>query len=220
MKKDPAKIGLVDDHILFRDAIAAIINSFDEFYVSLMAANGKEFIEILNATNRPDILVLDLNMPEMNGHATIQWLSRNHPDIKILVLSMYDPETLIHLIKEGVGGFLKKGVPPAELRYALQCMHANGTYCSHTITGRLFNLMKNHGLKNSAWGTVILNDSEISFLQHAASELTYKEIAEKMKISPRTVDNYRDALFIKLNVKSRVGLAMYAVKSGVISVDY
>jgi two-component system, NarL family, invasion response regulator UvrY len=220
MKKDPVKIGLVDDHILFRDIIAASINTFDEFYISLMAANGKELMEILNESNIPEILVLDLNMPEMNGHTTIQWLSKNYPSIKILVLTMYDPETLIHLIKEGVGGFVKKGVPPSELRYALQCMHTNGTYCSHAITGRLFNLMKNHGLKNSAWGTVILNDSEISFLRHVASELTYKEIAEKMKVSPRTVDNYRDALFIKLNVKSRVGLAMYAVKSGVVSIDY
>ncbi len=108
MKKDPVKIGLVDDHILFRDTIAANINSFDEFYISLMAASGKELIETLNDTNIPEILVLDLNMPDMNGHTTIQWLYRNHPEIKILVLTMYDPETLIHLIKEGVGGFVKK----------------------------------------------------------------------------------------------------------------
>jgi two-component system, NarL family, invasion response regulator UvrY len=220
MKKGPIKIGLVDDHILFRDIIATSINSYDEFYITLMAANGKELIETLNETNIPEILVLDLNMPEMNGHTTIQWLYKNRPEIKILVLTMYDPETLIHLVKEGVGGFVKKGVSPAELRNALHCMHTNGTYCSHAITGRLFNLMKNHGFKNSAWGTVILNESEISFLQFVATELTYKEIAEKMKVSPRTVDNYRDALFIKLNVRSRVGLAMYAVKSGVVSIDY
>jgi DNA-binding CsgD family transcriptional regulator len=80
--------------------------------------------------------------------------------------------------------------------------------------------MKNQGTKNSAWGTVILNDNEISFLKLVASELTYKEIAHKMQISPRTIDNYRDALFLKLNVKSRVGLAMYAVKSGIITINY
>lgn len=220
MEQEPVKIGLVDDHILIREALANVIKSFDEFHITIAADNGKEFIEKLNASNIPEILILDLNMPEMDGHATTHWLSRNHPEIKILVLTMYDAESLIHLIKAGVRGFLKKDVPPGELRHALQCIHANGTYCSHTITGRLFNLMKNQGSKNSVWGTVILNENEIAFLKLVVSELTYKEIAQKMKISPRTIDNYRDALFLKLNVKSRVGLAMYAVKSGIITINY
>jgi two-component system invasion response regulator UvrY len=220
MKQEQTKIGLVDDHILVREALGNIVKSFDEFDVSIMAANGKDFIDKLNKTNVPEILLLDLSMPEMDGHDTIHWLSKNHPQIKILVLTMYDAESLIHLIKAGVRGFLKKDVPPAELKHALQCVHANGTYCSNTVTGRLFNLMKEQGNKNSAWGTVILNENEISFLKLASSEMTYKEIARIMEISPRTVDNYRDALFIKLNVKSRVGLAMYAVKSGIVTVNY
>src|SRR4030095_8616374 len=215
-----AKIGLVDDHILIRDAIAAIIKSFNEFTVSIVADNSKQFIEKLNPTNIPEVLLLDLNMPEMDGHATIHWISKNHPEIKILVLTMYDAESLIHLIKAGARGFLKKDVPPTELRHALQSILSNGTYCSHTITGRLFNLMKNQGSKNSTWGTVILNENEIAFLKYVATELTYKEIAQKMQISPRTIDNYRDALFLKLSVKSRVGLAMYAVKTGIVTINY
>jgi two-component system, NarL family, invasion response regulator UvrY len=214
------KIGLVDDHILIRDALANVIKSFDEFSISLVADNGKEFIEKLNSANIPEILILDLNMPEMDGHATIHWLSKNYPEIKILILSMYDAESLIHLIKSGVKGFLKKDVTPHELKHALRSIIEKDIYCSPTITGRLFNLMKNHGNKNSVWGTVILNESEISFLKLVASELTYKEIAQIMQISPRTIDNYRDALFLKLNVKSRVGLAMYAVKSGIITINY
>lgn len=220
MKQEQIKIGLVDDHVLVREALANIVKSFDEFEVSIMADNGKDFIDKLNKTNIPEILLLDLSMPIMDGHATTHWLTKNHPQVKILILTMFDAETLIHLIKVGVRGFLKKDVPPAELKHALHCVHANGTYCSNTVTGRLFNLMKEQGSKNSIWGTVILNDNEISFLKLASSELTYKEIAQKMDISPRTVDNYRDALFIKLNVKSRVGLAMYAVKSGIVTVNY
>jgi DNA-binding NarL/FixJ family response regulator len=220
MIQSPVKIGLVDDHILVREALANMVRSFDEFTVSLVADNGKEFIEKLNPVNTPEILILDLNMPEMDGHATAHWISKNRPEIKILILTMHDAEPLIHLIKAGVRGFLKKDIQPGELRQALQCILKNGTYCSHTITSRLFNLMKNQGNKNSAWGAVILNENEIAFLKWAASELTYKEIAQKMKISPRTIDNYRDALFLKLNVKSRVGLAMYAVKSGIISINY
>jgi two-component system, NarL family, invasion response regulator UvrY len=220
MNQAAVKIGLVDDHILIRDALASVIGSFDGFTVSLVADNGKEFISKLNPVNIPEILLLDLNMPEMDGHETIHWIAKNRPEIKILVVTVYDAESLIHLIKAGVRGFLKKDVPPGELKHALHCILENGTYCSHTITGRLFNLMKNQGAKNSVWGTILINENEISFLKLVASELTYKEIAQKMKISPRTVDNYRDALFLKLNVKSRVGLAMYAVKSGIVTINY
>ena len=220
MPQTPVKIGLVDDHILMRDALANIIKSFDEFEVSLLAENGKEFIHKLNQTNIPEILLLDLNMPEMNGHDLIHWLLKNHPEIKILVLSMYDAESLIHLIKEGVRGFVKKEASPAELKHALQSILTTGTYCSSTVTSRLFGLMKDLGTKNSYWGTIILNECEITFLKQVATELTYKEIAQKMKVSPRTVDNYRDSLFLKLNVKSRVGLAVYAIKSGIVTLNF
>ena len=220
MTQAKVKIGLVDDHILIRDTLANVVRSFDEFTVSIVAENGKEFIEKLNPVNIPEILLLDLNMPEMDGHATIHWISKNHPEIKILILTMYDAESLIHLIKVGVRGFLKKDVPPGELKHALHCIVENGTYCSQTITGRLFNLMKKQGTKNSAWGTVILNENEISFLKLAVSEMTYKEIAHMMQISPRTIDNYRDALFLKLNVKSRVGLVIYAVKTGIVTINF
>jgi two-component system, NarL family, invasion response regulator UvrY len=216
----PTKIGLVDDHILLRDALVTVIKSFDDFSISLVADNGKEFIQKLNQVTKPEILLLDLNMPEMDGHETIHWIKKNHPDIKILILTMYDADSLIHLIKEGVKGFLKKDVLPGELRHALQSINENGTYCSHSVTSRLFNLMQNQGSKFSAWGTTILSEHEITFLKFVATEMTYKEVAQKMNISPRTVDNYRDALFLKLNIKSRVGLAMYAVKTGIVTVKY
>lgn len=220
MPQAPVKIGLVDDHILIRDALASAIKSFDEFDISLLAENGKDFISKLNNTNIPEILILDLNMPEMDGHETIYWLLKNHPEIKILVLSMYDAEALIHLIKVGVRGFVKKGAPPSELKHAIQSILTTGTYCSTSVTSRLFGLMKDLGTKNSYWGTIILNECEISFLKLVATELTYKEIAQKMKVSPRTVDNYRDALFLKLNVKSRVGLVVYAIKSGIVTLNF
>lgn len=220
MSHASVKIGLVDDHIMIRDTLANAIRSFDEFDISLLAENGKDFISKLNRTNIPEILILDLNMPEMDGHETIYWLLKNHPEIKILVLSMYDAESLIHLIKVGVRGFVKKGAPPSELKQAIQSILTTGTYCSLTVTSRLFGLMKDLGTKNSYWGTIILNECEISFLKLVAMELTYKEIAQKMKVSPRTVDNYRDALFLKLNVKSRVGLVVYAIKSGIVTLNF
>jgi two-component system, NarL family, invasion response regulator UvrY len=220
MSQPSVKIGLVDDHILIRDALASVIKSFDEFEVSLLAENGKDFISKLNNTNIPEILILDLNMPVMDGHETIYWLLKNHPEIKILVLSMYDADSLIHLIKIGVRGFVKKEAKPSELKHAIQSVLTTGTYCSTSVTSRLFSLMKDLGTKNSYWGTIVLNECEIAFLKLVATELTYKEIAQKMKVSPRTVDNYRDALFLKLNVKSRVGLVVYAIKSGIVTLNF
>jgi two-component system invasion response regulator UvrY len=220
MSQSAVKIGLVDDHIMIRDALASAIKSFDEFDISLLAENGKDFISKLNNTNIPEILILDLNMPVMNGHETIYWLLKNHPEIKILVLSMYDADSLIHLIKIGVRGFVKKEATPSELRHAIQSVLTTGTYCSSSVTSRLFSLMKDLGTKNSYWGTIVLNECEIAFLKLVATEQTYKEIAQKMKVSPRTVDNYRDALFLKLNVKSRVGLAVYAIKSGIVTLNF
>ncbi len=219
MIKTPIKIGLVDDHILVREAIANIIRSFDEFSVCLMADNGKDLINKLTDNNAPDIILLDVSMPEMDGHETTQWLSKYHPKIKILLLTVYDAESLIHLIRAGVKGFLKKDIQPAELKSALHCIVENGTYCSHTVTGRLFNLMRSHTTKDSTWGSVALTENEIVFLKLVVSEMTYKEIAVKMQVSPRTVDNYRDHLFVKLAVKSRVGLVMYAIKTGIVDIN-
>src|ERR1700722_17115063 len=102
----PVKIGLVDDHNLIRDVLANLINSFEGFLVSLVADNGKEFIEKINSGNIPEILILDLSMPEMDGHETLHWISKNHAEIRVLLLTMYDAEPLIHLIRSGVRGFL------------------------------------------------------------------------------------------------------------------
>jgi two-component system, NarL family, invasion response regulator UvrY len=220
MTKIPVKIGLVEDHILLRDALATQIDTYEGFSVSLLADNGMDFIEKLNPTNKPDILLLDLSMPVMDGHDTIKWLSKNHPDIKILLLTLFDAESVIHLIKGGVRGFIKKDSHPGELKTALQSVMEKGSYCSQTVTSRLFNLMQNHTSKSSVWGAIVLNDKEVSFLKLVATEMTYREMALKMEISHRTIDNYRDALFLKLNVKSRIGLAMYAVKSGIVTVNY
>ena len=215
------KIAMVDDHVLLRDALANIVNEFADCSITLLASHGKELFDKLQPSNLPDLVLLDLNMPELDGYETARRLRTEYPSLLVMVLTMYDSEiALIQLLQAGVRGFLKKDVPPAELKHALQCIVANGNYCSQTITSRLFNLMKTQNSKNSVWETIILNENEISFLKLVATELTYKEMAKKMEISPRTIDNYRDALFLKLNVKSRVGLAMYAVKTGIVTINY
>ena len=206
---------LADDHILLRDALVPLINSFNECTVIGVAGNGLEVQTAIKKGMIPDILVLDLNMPKMDGYETAIWLHDNHPEVKILVLTMYDSEiALIRLLQVGVRGFLKKDIHPAELKNALLSVAEDGYYYSHNTTGKLASLFKktNQGQIEKA----MLNAVEIEFLKYVSTDLTYKDIALSMNLTPRVIDSYRDALFEKLDVKSRVGLAIYAVKNGVV----
>jgi len=213
------KLVLADDHILLRDALANLINNFENFSVIGLAANGLEVLECINGGNKPDIIILDLNMPEMDGYETTRWLNRHHPAIKILILTMYDSDiALIRLLQEGVRGFLKKDIHPDELKHALDTVDEHGYYYTNSTTGKIAALFKKNNDSQSGLEKNTLTDIEIDFLKLASSDLTYKEIAIKMNISTRVADNYREELFEKLGVKSRVGLAIYAIKNGIVTI--
>lgn len=212
------KVLLADDHVLLRDALSTLINSFDELRVVAAVSNGEELVAELKRGIVPDVVLLDLNMPKMDGFETAFWLQKNHPEIKVLVLTMYDSEiALIRLLQVGVKGFLKKDIHPSELRSALLSVAENGFYYAHNTTGKLASLFQKNHNSQSSIEKAMLTATEIDFLRLASTELTYKEIADRMKITPRVIDSYRDNLFDKLDVKSRVGLAIYAVKNGIVS---
>jgi hypothetical protein len=218
MKNEKYKILLADDHLLLRDALSSLINTFDEFMVIRSVGNGRELISAIQEGIRPDLIVLDLNMPLMDGFETARWLFKNHPTINILILTMYDSEiALIRLLQSGVKGFLKKDTHPSELRHALKSVAEEGYYYSHNTTGKLATLFQKNPDNHSFIEKALLTDIEIDFLRLASTDMTYKEIAAKMKITPRAIDGYRDSLFEKLDVKSRVGLAIYAVKNGIVT---
>lgn len=211
------KIILVDDHTLLRDALSSLIHSFEEFSVINSLNNGTELIRALSEGYKPDIVLLDLNMPTLDGFETAKWLNVNYPEIKILILTMYDSEiALIRLLKVGVKGFLKKDTHPNELRVALNSVSENGYYYSQDTTGKLANLFQKNTDNQNFVEKAMLNESELEFLRLASTDLTYKEIAANLNLSPRAIDGYRDSLFDKLDVKSRVGLAIYAVKNGIV----
>ncbi len=218
MNNKKFKIILADDHLLLRDALSNLIHQFDEFTVIGQASNGNQVMQLLKDGHVPDLLLLDLNMPEMDGFETAKWLSKNYPDIQILILTMYDSEiALIRLLQSGVKGFLKKDIHPSELRHALKSVSEGGYYYSHQTTGKLANLFHRSTDSQHLVEKAMLTEKEIDFLRLASTDLTYKEIAAQLKLTPRAVDGYRDALFEKLDVKSRVGLAIYAVKNGIVT---
>jgi two-component system, NarL family, invasion response regulator UvrY len=212
-------IVLVDDHSLLRKGLASLVESQGNT-VLFEADDGKEFIEKLDAQNLPQLVLMDINMPEMDGFETTQWLRQNHPQVQVLALSMYDNETsIIRMLKCGAKGYILKDSEPAELKTAIDDILSKGFYYSDLVSGKLMHAI-NHmeddgdGLKN----LVPLSDRETDFLKYACTEMTYKEIADKMFVSPRTIDGYRDALFEKLKLKTRVGLVMYAIKHGIVHV--
>src|SRR5258708_1480128 len=128
--------------------------------------------------------------------------------------------TLLRRLQAGARGFLKTDIAPGELTLAIQAVIASGYFYSYNSAGKLVNLFKKDKSNNNQADRLSLSENELTFIKLASTDMTYKEIAIMMKISSRTIDNYRDALFIKLNVKSRVGLAIYAIKSGVVTLEY
>lgn len=215
MKKH--KVFLADDHVVMREGIAAMVNSLGDYVVTGSADNGLQIFENLKEQAMPDILILDLSMPVMDGFEASRKLSKEYPDLKVLILTMYDSEiALIRLLQDGVKGFLKKDIRSRELRIAMDEVLAGGYYYGSQTTGKLGNMFHNHYVNNIPFDRSILSDREIMFLKYCCSHLTYKEIAKMMNLSPRVVDCCRDVLFEKLDAKNRVCLAMYAIKHGIV----
>jgi DNA-binding NarL/FixJ family response regulator len=211
------KVALADDHIILRDALATLINSFEKCQILFTASNGKEVLEKINENQIPDVLILDLNMPLMDGYETSSWLNQNKPEVHVLMLTMYDTDlTLIRLLHSGVKGFLKKDIHPEELKFAIHSVVESGYYYSHYVTGKVVNLFR-YTLDENTIRKGNLSDMEVQFLKLSCTDMTYKGIATEMNLSPRHVDSLRDNLFLRLDVKSRVGLAMFAIRHGLIN---
>jgi len=211
------EVAIADDHILLRKALVRLINSFEEYTVIFEADNGKELRTKIQQHIIPDIVLLDVNMPEMNGFETTQWLHKHHPHIRVLVLSMLsDERTIIKMFRHGAKGYLLKNADPDEFKFALDSIMQKGTYLSEYVSGKLITGLHNDTDREE--GQIVLNEKEREFLNWTCSELAYREIAEKMNLSARTIDDYRNHLFEKLKVHSRVGLVMYAIKNGIVEI--
>lgn len=213
-------IALADDHVLLRKGLVSLVENLG-YKVILEVDNGQELTEQIQAGVHPDLVLMDINMPVKDGYETTKWLKNNAPLTKVLALSMYDDESaIIRMLKNGAKGYILKDSEPGELRTAIESILSKGFYYSEMVTGRLIHSINTMDDEDSpAKNLSGLNEREIDFLKLAATELTYKEIAEQMHLSPRTIDGYRDALFEKLNIKSRVGLVLFAIKNGLVKIE-
>ena len=216
-KRKKIKIIMVDDHILLRDALAAYLNSLDEFDVIAMAADGREVIHQLEIGTIPDLLLLDLGMPGLGGYETAKFVCAKYPQVHVVILTMFDSEiSFIRLLRVGAKAFLKKDIEPLELRKALEYVADGGYFYGDKEMGKFTEILRDSNETTDLLKKNMLNETEIKFLQLASTDLTYKAIADIMQMSPRKIDHFRDNLFSKLDVKSRVGLAMFAIKNGLV----
>lgn len=212
------KVVLVDDHILLRNALAGIIQSFEGFTVLFEAKNGQQFIDMLDPLNLPEIVLLDVTMPVMNGFDTACWISTHHPQIKVIALSMLNDEpTIIRMLKNGAKGYLLKDTELDDLKKALHDVANKGMYINtllyQNIVQSIHGVMEYEDQEQQILCN--LNEREKEFLRWLCTDKSYKEIAAEMYLSPRTIDGYRDSLFDKLKVSSRVGLVLFAIKHGI-----
>jgi DNA-binding NarL/FixJ family response regulator len=213
MGTEQISIAIVDDHTLFRNGVAALMNEFDELKIIFEANNGVQMQEALAKHGLPQVILMDINMPLMDGYAATGWLKENHPQVRVLALSMFeDDQAVIRMIKCGAGGYILKESKPRELLEAIKVIAEKGVYINEMVSGKL---LRSVTYKDDA---AYISKKELEFLNLCCSELTYKEIADKMFVSPRTVDNYRESLFQKLDLRSRTGLVLYAIQNEIFKI--
>ncbi|MFN5425287.1 MAG: response regulator [Bacteroidota bacterium] len=215
---DQHQIAVIDDHTLFRKGLISLINVFPQYQVMLEACNGKDFINQLDPNHLPEIVLMDISMPEMDGYATCDWLKNNYPQIKVLALSTMDAETaIIKMIRSGAKGYIVKDADLAELKLAFSELLTVGFFYNELVSRKVIHSLNRIVDENDQINTIQkLSENELTFLRLSCSEKTYQEIAAEMFKSEKTIDGYRAELFKKLNVTSRVGMVMFAIKNGIV----
>jgi two-component system invasion response regulator UvrY len=217
------KIGIIDDHTVLRKGLAMLISDLPKtrkdkycYKVTVNVGNGTELIKVLKKGSLPDVVLLDIHMPVMDGYETAEILKKDYPGIKVLAFTMYDDEIAADkMFKAGARGYLAKYADTETILKAVNTVFEGEIYLSDSLSKKL--IRKIYHISNDHTNLRFSN-KEIEFLQLCCTEMTYAEIAKKMKVSPRTVDNYRESLFEKIKVTSRVGLVLYAVLKELVSI--
>lgn len=205
------KVAVADDHDLFRKGIISIFSYYDDINVILEADNGQDLLNKLEGKEElPDVCLLDINMPEMDGYDTLKQIRTRWNSIRVLALSMHDHEhAILRMLKFGANGYVSKDAPPEELLSAIRSVYHLGYYHNE--------LVNNSKVQNLINIDVNITDRERLFLIHVCDELTYAQVADKMEVSTRTVEGYRDSLFKKLDISSRTGLVTFAIRVGLVA---
>lgn len=207
---------LTEDQELMRKSLAALINDFPEFSVIGEAPNGKELLRLLK-TSTPDIVLLDIDMPVMNGNETLDILNVRFPEVKVIMLSMYNEEgVILDFMTRGARAYLPKGCDVEMLTTTIESVHRNGYHFSDHVSKAMLNgVMRDRSLSHIA-GELALTDREMEIVKELCEGKTNKEIANQLKVTTRTVDFHRANIYAKTKSRNVAELVKYAIRHGVV----
>ncbi len=214
------KIALADDHQLVRDGIKMLLENFSEFKVTIDASDGQELLmKMSTAKSLPHIAMIDVTMVGMDGYETTAKLNQLYPEVKVVALSVHDDlRTVNRMIESGAHGYLLKDSSPQVMKETLLMVYEKGYHYDRLIMESIMKAKDLASSRNQKTGMdflSLLTSREMEFIKCCCSEKTYKEIADDMNVSVRTVDGYRESVFSKLDLKSRTGLVLYAIQRGI-----
>ncbi|MDF2383780.1 response regulator transcription factor [Nostoc ellipsosporum NOK] len=211
------KVAIADDHKIFRKGVILSLRPFSNIKFVQEANHGDELLEGIEEAD-PDVILMDLRMPGKDGIETTKIVSKKYPSVKVLVLSMYEDERFVyHLMENGANGYLLKNAEPQEIRRAIMEVYEKGYYLNNFVNRIL--LKKSHSRQKvvpSLNSEITLTDKERDVLRFICMEFTAQEIAQKMDISPRTVEAIKDRLMERFGCKNTAGLVFFAVKNTLI----
>ena len=218
MTRSRIDVAIVDDHTLFREGIANLLSERQEISILFGAKHGVDLQGKVKQHGVPEVVLMDVNMPVMDGCEATRWIKKEHPQVHVLALSMDDNEMkVIRMIKYGAGGYLLKDSTTDEVLKGILTIAKTGAYLNEQISCRLLNSIRQENTAKHLITDFTLREKE--FMHFCCSEMTYKEIAVNMNITVKTVNNYREGLFEKLNLRTRVGLVLYAIKNDIVKID-
>jgi DNA-binding NarL/FixJ family response regulator len=211
------KVAIADDYSIFRDGLKVGLNKDKNLEVVLEAENGEELLEQIE-TIRPDVILMDLKMPILDGMEATKIIKKRFEDIKILIVTMYDEtKFIIHLMEIGANGYLLKNADPGEIRKAIYSVHECGYYFNDIVNKALLKkLILKNNIKPSFNQNIEFSERELDVLKMICNERTASEIASALFLSPRSVEGIRQRIIEKVGVRNTAGLVMFAVKNGVI----
>lgn len=213
----PIKIAIADDYTIYRDGLKIGLTQDENLEVMLEAADGEDLIKGIEI-NMPNVIIMDLKMPVMDGMEATKFIKKKYPDIKILVVTMYDDEKfVIHLMEIGANGYLLKNAEAEEIRKAIYSVHETGYYFNNIVSNALLKKLVIKGnIKPSFKEGVELTEREQDVLKLICAEKTANEMGKQLFLSPRSVEGIRQRLIDKVGVRNTAGLVMFAVKNGII----
>ena len=210
-------VGIADDHKIFRKGVILSLRQYTNISFVFEAENGEDLLKELE-TIQPDVVLMDLRMPGKDGIETTKEVSKKYPDVKVLILTMFEDERFVsHLMENGANGYMLKNADPSEIKKAIMEVMARGYYLNNFVNRVLLKKSANRAKTiPSLNNEIVMSDKEKEVVRLLCMEFTASEIAIKMEISPRTVESIKDRLMERFGLKNTAGLVFFAVKNNMI----